>query len=193
MHSEVMGKAPKLSKGEWPALPVRTPRLVLRLVALGDADEITRACSHPSTRWGIHVLPSPYHRRDAVGFVRKKRAQFRRRESLALAIDRRNAGGPEGVIELNLSTGDRRAGLGYWVAPGYRGKGYATEAARAMCRIGFDRLRLHRIEAWVLARNRASMRVLEKAGFRKEGRLRHRFKVGGRWLDQVWMGRLKRR
>lgn len=186
-----MKKTPRFSKGEWPSLPIRTRRLLLRLVTLRDADEITRACSHPSTRWGIHVLPSPYRRSDAVQFVRKKRTQFRRRESLALAIAQRNQDGLVGVIELSVSAGDRRAGLGYWVAPSHRGRGYATEAARAMCRTGFDRLGLHRIEAWVLARNRASIRVLEKAGLRKEGTLRHRFKVGARWLDQVWMGRVR--
>lgn len=95
------------------------------------------------------------------------------------------------MIELrHFSPVDRRAELGYWTAPGHRGKGYATEAATAMCDVAFDTLRLHRVEAGAFARNHASIRVLEKAGFRHEGHLRERIRFGGKWLDQVRMARL---
>lgn len=96
-----------------------------------------------------------------------------------------------GMIELShLSAVDRVAELGYWIGPPFRGHGYATEAARAMCEVGFRTLRLHRIEAGALARNHASIHVLEKAGLRHEGVLRERVRIGGRWLDRVWLARL---
>lgn len=140
------------------------------------------------------MLPHPYLRRHAMEFVQRKRAQFRRRESLALAIALKSDGSLVGMIELMpRSSTDRVAELGYWIAPGQRGQGFATEAARAMCDVGFGVLRLHRIEAGALARNHASVRVLEKAGFRHEGQFRERARVGRRWYDQVWLGRLANR
>jgi ribosomal-protein-alanine N-acetyltransferase len=150
-----------------------------------------RACAHPSTRWGVHLLPHPYLHRHAVEFVKRKRIQYRKRESLALAITRGNDDSLLGMIELSqLSLHDRRGELGYWIAPGHRGHGYATEAAKAMCDVGFRTLRLHRIEAGAFSRNRGSIRVLEKAGLRHEGRRRERVLWGRSWLDQVWLARL---
>jgi len=156
-----------------------------------DVESIYRAAAHPSTRWGVHLLPRPYLHRHAIEFVERKRLQFRKRESLALAVTLRIDGTLIGMIELShLSPADRRAELGYWIAPGLRGHGYATEAARMMCDVGFRTLRLHRIEARAFARNHASIRVLEKAGLRHEGRVRQRVWFGRRWLDEVWLARL---
>jgi len=159
-----------------------------------DLDDIRRAVAHPSTRWGIPALPRPYLRRHAVEFVTRKQSQFRKRESLCLAITLAKTGSLVGMIELmHPSVTDLVAELGYWISPDHRRKGFATEAARAMCDIGFRVLRLHRIEAGALARNRASIRVLEKTGLRQEGRLRERARVGQRWLDTVWLGRVTKR
>jgi [ribosomal protein S5]-alanine N-acetyltransferase len=156
-----------------------------------DVVAIHRAAAHPSTRWGVHLLPRPYRRRHAVDFVKRKRLQFRKRESLALAITSAHDGSLVGMIELShLSPSDRCGELGYWIAPEHRGQGYATEASRAMVDVGFRALRLHRIEARAFARNRASIRVLEKAGLRPEGRFRERVWFGHRWLDMVWLARL---
>jgi RimJ/RimL family protein N-acetyltransferase len=178
-------------KSRWPALPIRTRRLTLRLPEMRDVEAMVRACRHPSTRWGVHLLPDPYLRRHAVEFVNKKRAGFRAREALALAITRASDPPLIGMIELShLSPIDRRAELGYWIAPGQRGQGYGTEAARAMCEVGFRVVRLHRIEARAFARNRASIHVLEKAGLRHEGRFRESVWFGRRWLDVVWLARL---
>ena len=183
--------ASKFPNNRWPRLPIRTRRLVLRLPGMPDVVPIRRAAAHSSTRWGVHLLPRPYLRRHAVEFVRRKRIQFRKRESLALAITLGNDGSLVGMIELSqLSPTDRRAELGYWIAPGHRGQGYATEAARAICDVGFSTLRLHRIEAGAFVRNHASIRVLEKAGLRHEGRFRERVRFGRSWLDQVWLARL---
>jgi [ribosomal protein S5]-alanine N-acetyltransferase len=186
--------APQFPQSRWPDLPIRTRRLLLRLTEMRDVEDIRRAVSHPSTRWGLHALPRPYLQRHAVEFVKRKRSQFRKRESLALAITAGADGSLVGMIELmHPSATDRVAELGYWIAPGHRRQGYATEAARAMCEVGFRVLRLHRIEAGALARNRASIRVLEKAGLRHEGHFRERVRIGRRWLDQVRLGRVTAR
>lgn len=176
---------------QWPDLPIRTRRLVLRLPETSDVEIIRRTCADSTTRRGIHFLPRPYLRRHAEEFVRRKRTQFRKRESLGLAITQGDAGSLVGMVELShFSVIDRHAELGYWIALGQRGQGYATEAAKAMCDVGFRILRLHRIEARAFARNRASIRVLEKAGLRREGRFREQVRFYREWLDVVWLARL---
>jgi [ribosomal protein S5]-alanine N-acetyltransferase len=123
--------------------------------------------------------------------VKRKRKEFRKRASVALAITVSEDRSFAGLIELShLSAVDQCAELGYWIAPGQRGRGYATEAAQAMCDLGFRTMRLHRIEARAFARNRASIHVLEKAGFQREGRFRERVRFGRSWLDVVWLARL---
>ena len=64
------------------------------------------------------------------------------------------------------------ASLGYWIGAPFRGRGYATEAARAMLAVGFDMLDLQRIDAHYLAGNDASGRVMENIGMKREGVLR---------------------
>lgn len=77
------------------------------------------------------------------------------------------------------------ADIGYELAPAHWGRGYASEAARALLAFGFGELRVHRIWAQCVAENRASARVLEKIGMRQEGRLREREFFKGRWWDTL--------
>jgi ribosomal-protein-alanine N-acetyltransferase len=75
------------------------------------------------------------------------------------------------------------ASIGYWIGAPYAGRGLMTDAVRAVAPFAFANLRLHRLEAACLPTNAASMRVLEKAGFRLEGRARQYLKIDGRWQD----------
>ena len=67
------------------------------------------------------------------------------------------------------------------LAPSMWGRGYATEAARAMLAFGFERLHLHRVWAWCLDENEPSARVLERLGLRREGTL-----LENRWFKGQW-------
>lgn len=82
----------------------------------------------------------------------------------------------------------RSAELGYWVRADRAGRGYATEAVRALLEWGFRHLGLHRVSAFADVVNAASRRVLEKAGFRLEGVVRHRIQSGGAWKDHAMYG-----
>jgi ribosomal-protein-alanine N-acetyltransferase len=88
---------------------------------------------------------------------------------------------------LNLSNIRRgiaqTASIGYWIGAPYAGRGLMTDAVRSVVQFAFSTLRLHRLEAACLPTNAASMRVLEKAGFRLEGRARQYLKIDGRWQD----------
>ncbi|MED2947745.1 GNAT family protein [Bacillus subtilis] len=73
--------------------------------------------------------------------------------------------------------------IGYFLDKAHNGKGIMTEAVRLVVDFAFHELKLHRIEAGVMPRNLGSMRVLEKAGFHKEGIARKNVKINGVWED----------
>lgn len=97
-----------------------------------------------------------------------------------------------GAITLsNVRRGVAETGtLGYWIGQPHAGQGAATAAVGAMAGFAFRSLRLHRLEAACLPTNAASRRVLEKAGFRKEGEARAYLKINGVWSDHILFGLL---
>lgn len=93
-----------------------------------------------------------------------------------------------GDIELNrIDRGTwQTANVGYLVDASFRGRGVATAALRLVMRESFEDLHLHRLDAGALTTNRASQRVLEKAGFRRIGLLERHFYIAGSWRDHYW-------
>lgn len=75
--------------------------------------------------------------------------------------------------------------IGYFIDQELNGRGYATEAVRQAVDFAFHQVGLHRVEAAVLPFNKASIRVLEKCGFRKEGYAKHYLKLNGKWEDHL--------
>jgi len=73
--------------------------------------------------------------------------------------------------------------LGYSVSQSCNGRGIATAAVRLAVTAAFDELELHRVQAAVMPTNAASIRVLEKNGFRREGHAPRYLKLAGRWED----------
>ena len=76
-----------------------------------------------------------------------------------------------------------RAELGYVLAQEYWGTGLMPEAVRRVIRFCFERIDLNRVEARCIAKNRASARVMEKAGMSYEGTLRRREYIKGAYKD----------
>jgi len=75
--------------------------------------------------------------------------------------------------------------LGYFVSERHNGRGYATVGVRLAVDAAFDELALHRVQAAVIPRNVASVRVLEKAGFRREGLALRYLQIAGVWEDHL--------
>ena len=80
------------------------------------------------------------------------------------------------------------ASLGYWVGEQYSGLGYMTAAVRTILRYAWDDLDLHRVEAACQPDNTASRRVLEKAGFTREGQAKAYLRINGAWRDHLLFG-----
>ncbi|GLX67889.1 GNAT family N-acetyltransferase [Paenibacillus glycanilyticus] len=75
--------------------------------------------------------------------------------------------------------------LGYSIDQAHNGRGYATAAVSEIARKAFVQLGLHRVQAGVMPRNKRSVRVLEKAGFRPEGLAERYLKINGTWEDHL--------
>jgi ribosomal-protein-alanine N-acetyltransferase len=97
-----------------------------------------------------------------------------------------------GLTLANIRRGVAQAGsIGYWVGAPFARNGYMTSAMRALVPFCFGSLRLHRLEAACIPANTASVRLLEKAGFQREGYARSYLCINGVWQDHLLYARLK--
>jgi RimJ/RimL family protein N-acetyltransferase len=86
---------------------------------------------------------------------------------------------------VSLTVEDRQGEIGFMFHPDHQGRGYATEACRAVLRIAFGAYDLHRVFGRLEPRNTASARVLEKLGMRREALLRENEWVKGEWQSEA--------
>jgi [ribosomal protein S5]-alanine N-acetyltransferase len=136
-------------------------------------------------------LPPGRARADGTQFVRGLRKGARLGNGYPFILVDLGSGELLGQIRLfHFSWSERHAEIGYFLARRYWGQGYATEAVGAVLRFAFERLRLHRVEANVVAPNVVSAHVLQRWGFREEGRSRDAARYGGRWADERHFGLL---
>jgi ribosomal-protein-alanine N-acetyltransferase len=94
-----------------------------------------------------------------------------------------------GIALTNVQRGvTQSASLGYWLGRSELGHGYMTDAVRTMTAFAFHSLRLHRLEAATQPQNAASIRVLERCGFVREGYAREYLRIDGNWRDHLLFG-----
>jgi [ribosomal protein S5]-alanine N-acetyltransferase len=97
-----------------------------------------------------------------------------------------------GLTLANIRRGVAQAGsIGYWIGAPFAKKGYMTAAVRALIPYSFTALRLHRLEAACIPNNTASIRLLEKTGFKREGYARGYLCINGVWQDHLLYGRIR--
>ncbi len=124
--------------------------------------------------------------------IRRYAEDLRTDQAYAFFLFRKEDGALVGGLALaNVRRGVAQAGsLGYWVGAPHVRRGHMTAAVRALVPVAFDLLRLHRVEAACIPTNTASMRLLEKAGFRREGYARSYLCINGLWQDHLLYARL---
>lgn len=169
-----------------------TPRLILRDFVAGDWPAVLAYQRDPRYlrlyEWEDRTEDDV--KRFVQMFVDQQRDQPRTRFQLAVTL--KADGRLIGNCGIRLNGVDSHAAeIGYEVAPDEWGRGYATEAARAIVRFGFEELGLHRIGAWTVADNTASIHVLEKLGMTLEGRLRDYERYKGRYWDVLMYGMIR--
>jgi len=96
-----------------------------------------------------------------------------------------------GLTLANIRRGVAQAGsIGYWVGAPFARKGYMTAAVRALIPFCLQTLRLHRLEAACIPANTASISLLEKTGFTREGYARSYLCINGAWQDHLLYARV---
>ena len=156
---------------------------VIREWARGDKAALVRFANNRNIWRNLaHVFPHPYTDADAdwwFSFL----AQMPEPTSWAIEID----GLAVGAIGVTFKEGIyfKSAEFGYWLGEPYWGRGIMTEAVRAVSSYAMRRFGLIRLEAPVFEWNPASMRVLEKCGFVREGVLRASAVKDGQVIDRV--------
>ena len=116
-----------------------------------------------------------FAREDAAKYVNWCRDSWSRKQAYYFAVEDISTGEFLGSCGLSgLLVEHRRAGLGFWIRSSRKCRGFATEAARIMSRLGFEDLGLERIELEIAVDNAASLRVAEKLGCKFEGILHRR-------------------
>lgn len=170
---------------------LETERLRLRAPVPEDADAITLWCGDLDVATMTLSLPHPYHRSDAEAFIASRPGEFAKGLGLSLAVTELAGGQLAGMVGLRIEAAHERGELGYWLGKPFWGRGYATEASRAVLRWAFESRGLNRVIARVFTGNPASRRVLEKLGMRHEGRLRSHFRRFGEFRDADCFGLLR--
>ncbi|MEO9132936.1 MAG: GNAT family N-acetyltransferase [Sphingomonas sp.] len=156
----------------------RTSRLTLRPAWPEDAPALSQAIGHEDVVTRLSHVPWPYALGDAQDFLSRPRAP---KEAFFLILSHetdypRIVGGMGIHPEVDRGTHE----LGYWLTPSAWGRGYATEAGRAVVSIARHALGLKRLNAGHFVDNPASGRVLTKLGFRPTGRIEPRASLARR-------------
>jgi signal transduction histidine kinase len=178
------GGRPSSSPRLPPEPPLADEVVLLRLPVEADVPAIAAACSDPETARWVPV-PIPYAPADARAFIGEMAHGWAAGTAIAFAIEDRASGALAGMIGLHPGDPPARATVGYWLAPGARGRGLATRAVRLLATWAFADPALQRLELLTLVGNDASGRVALRAGFRREGILRRYLPFRGETVDAV--------
>jgi RimJ/RimL family protein N-acetyltransferase len=144
-----------------------------------DIPFITEYCQDPDIqRWTI--VPSPYTEADAKEFIEGVSVS---EDHASLAICDMASGDPMGSVGITVWDDVGVGGIGYLMAPAYRGKGFAPLAVRLLAKWAIEDLGLARVQIHADEHNDSSRRVAEKAGFTFEGVMRSYREVKGRRID----------
>jgi [ribosomal protein S5]-alanine N-acetyltransferase len=158
-------------------------RCRLRPWRAGDEESLVRHANNRNVWINLRDrFPHPYTEADAVGWIAMA-SQESPVLHFAIEVDGEAAGGIG--LELQPDVFRRSAEIGYWLGEKHWGRGIATEAVRAMTAYAFETLEICRVFGGVFDPNPGSARVLEKAGYTLEGRLRRAAFKDGKPRDQL--------
>ncbi len=185
----------KAGRGAESPLAVPGRGVLLRPFAMSDyapwaeIRALSRAHLEPwEPRWPRDELSRAAFRRRLRHYQRESREDLGYAFGIFLGGDEPLAGG---VSLSNVRRGvAQSASLGYWLGRPYTKQGIMTEAIRALLPFAWGPLRLHRVEAAAMPANEASLRVLERAGFIREGYGRSYLEIDGVWRDHILFARL---
>jgi RimJ/RimL family protein N-acetyltransferase len=170
-----------------PAYPLETERLLLRPFTAADLPALLAIHSRAEVARYLYWEPrSEAEVRQALEKKVRSTAIRADGDNLSLAVALKTSSELIGDCTLFFLSSEHRQGeIGFLFHPDHQGRGYATEAARLLLRLGFEDLGLHRIVGRLEARNAASARVLGRLGMRQEAHLVENEFVKGEWQSEM--------
>jgi ribosomal-protein-alanine N-acetyltransferase len=155
----------------------------LRNWSLDDAESLLyHANNEKIAKHLTNVFPHPYTKQDAQFFIELcQNADAEKQINYAVEVDGKAAGSIS--VHCQTDVHEKSAELGYWLGEEYWGRGMIPQAVREVCREAFEVFDIVRIQAEVFAENKASQRVLEKAGFVREAVLKKSIYKNGKLQD----------
>jgi len=166
-------------------------RVVLRPLRAADVPDVFRVFSDPAAMryWSTPAMSS---QGEAVRLVEEIQARQAQGDFIQWGVVERGSDSVIGTCTLfQIVHEHRRAEVGFILGRDHWGLGLAREAVSAMITHAFDTLGLHRLEADADPRNERCLKLLQRLGFREEGRLRERWHVAGEIQDSVLLGLLR--
>ncbi len=173
---------------------IRTRRLILRQPSMNDVEFYYEHFSSPEIVWGgggqgpKDMSAARKEFREYLIDLYMKRRGFR------WIIMLKGEGKPIGTLGYYKWNLDRsyQAEMGYDLAKEYWGEGIMTEAMKAVIDFGFRRMKLNRIEVFIMPRNKRSIKMIKNLGFKREGLLRQRyFDEFGNFTDDILFSMLR--
>ncbi len=153
-----------------PTPTLAVDELVLRAWRAADAAAVLEACQDPDIgRWVS--IPQPFGEADAAAFIDGAVRMWRDGTGAAFAIEDAGTGALLGAV-TRFGPDGHIATFGLWLLPAARGRGVGTRALRRLVDWTFATTDVIRLEAFIMAGNDASDRMVERVGFRREGLLR---------------------
>lgn len=164
--------------------------LVFRTWRARDLDSLVKHANNRNVWMNLKDrFPHPYTRRHGEDWIGMNQAQFGPPTNFAIELEGEAVGGVG--LERLADVFSVTASIGYWLGEPFWGRGIGTAAVRFITDYAFTTFAVGRVEASVFDWNPASARVLEKAGFALEGRLRQAVTKAGRTGDLLIYARLR--
>jgi len=165
---------------------IKTKRLLIRRFRKDDLDGIYDYASREKAARYV-LWPRHRSRKDTKAFLKETFRHYKKGHTFYYAVELVKTGALIGSVGF-IPDAERAAvhgnlEIGYSFNPGYRGKGYCAEAVKALIRETFKKLRIRRIQACCNVKNKASERVMKRAGMKKEGTFRKYMVVKGSIWD----------
>jgi RimJ/RimL family protein N-acetyltransferase len=175
------------------SLPIETERLTLRHYVEDDYDDLLKLQSNPDVaRYLLYDARTPEQVKEALAGRLANVPLDTNGQALTVAVIERETGQHVGEVTLFMNSVEHRTGeLGYVFHPEFAGRGFATESAVELLRLGFEQLGMHRIIARLDARNDASANLLKRLGLRQEAHFVQNEYLKNEWTDELVFAMLK--
>lgn len=167
---------------------LETSRLLIRCLRMEDAPAMLDILSDEETVrfWG---RPMMTELSQAETYTRENLQWMEDGHCLYWGLEEKTSGRMIGTCTLfRLDSDNRRGEIGYLLNRAYWQLGLMSEALECVIAYAFGELKLHRLEADTDPDNIASIRILERFGFQREGLFRDRWLINGRWCDSLMLG-----